>query len=287
LVGFGEFYVTMVLAVISGMLLGMLSSALTPNAGSAPLILIAMMIPLIVLSGALAPVPTNVSQIASTRWTFQSLYGIAGVGSDVAADPCWHLDKDLRDSMDLNAKSYFQCKCMGVQVFNQNSCSFPGVGDYYVAQIDQLAPIEPAALPPQPAEPVIPAAPAPPQDKYDQVQMVQYLNALSAYQDQVKDIQDNYRNQIDLYKIQADVYQSQMVKYQTDLATYTVARVSAVKAAEGTIKAISDKFNWAFVNKKDPAIFYPWLFDTWMAQVVIFAVYFVIILILIKGKDVK
>ena len=287
LVGFWEFYVTMTLAVLSGMMLGLLSSAMTPNAGSAPLILIAMMIPLIVLSGALAPVPTNVSQIASTRWTFQSLYGITGVGSDVAADPCWHLDPSLRDSMDLDAKSYFQCKCMGVQVFNENSCSFPGVGDLYVAQIAQPAPTEPAPLPPQPAEPVIPAAPAPPQDKYDQVQMVQYLNALSSYQDQVKDIQDNYRNQIDLYKIQANVYQSQMVKYQTELATYTVARISAVKAAEAVIKNISDKFKWAFVNKSDPAIFYPWLFETWFAQLVIYAVYFVIILILIKGKDVK
>ncbi len=284
---FGEFYVTMVLAVITGMMLGLLASALSPNAGSAPLTLIMMIIPLIVLSGALAPVPPKVSQVASTRWTFESLYGIAGVGSDVAADPCWHLDKTLRDSMDLDEKTYFQCKCMGVQVFDQNSCNFPGVGDFFVAQIDQPAPVEPAALPPQPPEPVIPPAPAQPQNKTDQVQMVQYLNALVSYQDEVKNIQDDYRNQMDLYKVMANVYQSEMIKYQTDLATYTVARISAVKGAEGIIKAISDKFTWAFVNKKDPAIYFPWLFSTWIAQVVIVAVYFGIILVLIKRKDVK
>ena len=126
---FGEVYITLVLAVITGMMLGLLASALSPNAASAPMTLIMLIVPLIVLSGALAPVPSSVSQIASTRWAFQSLIGITGMGSDVAADPCWHLDKDLRNSMDLDAKSYFQCKCMGVQVFNQNSCNFPGVGD--------------------------------------------------------------------------------------------------------------------------------------------------------------
>jgi ABC-type multidrug transport system ATPase subunit len=283
----GEVYVTLVLAVITGMMLGLLASALSPNAASAPLTLIMMIVPLIVLSGALAPIPPNVSQVASTRWTFQSLIGIVGMGSDVAADPCWHLDKSLRNSMDLDAKTHFQCKCMGVQVFDQNSCNFPSVGDYYTAEIDQPAPVEPAPMPDQPPEPVIPPAPNPPEDKYNQVQMVQYLNALIAYQDDVKNIQDNYRNQMDLYQIMADVYKSQMTKYQEDLATYYVARISAVSTAEGIIKGMTDKYGWAYVNKKDPKIYFPWLFKTWISQVEIVAVYFVIILVLIKRKDVK
>lgn len=287
LLEFGQVYVTLVLAVITGMMLGLLASALSHNAASAPLTLIMMIVPLIVLSGALAPIPPNISQVASTRWTFQSLIGIVGMGSDVAADPCWHLDKSLRDSMDLDEKTYFQCNCMGVQVFDQNSCNFPGVGDYYTAEIDQPEPPEPASMPDQPPEPVIPPAPNPPEDKYNQVQMVQYLNALIAYQDNVKNIQDNYRNQMDLYQIMADVYKSQMTKYQEDLATYYVARISAVSTAEGIIKGMTDKYGWAYVNKKDSKIYFPWLFTTWISQVEIVAVYFVVILILIKRKDVK
>jgi hypothetical protein len=161
------------------------------------------------------------------------------------------------------------------------------VGDYYTAEINQPEPPEPASMPDQPAEPVIPPAPNPPEDKYNQVQMVQYLNALVAYQDGVKNIQDDYRNQMDLYRVTADVYKSQMTKYQEDLATYFGARISAVSTAEGIIKAITDKLGWAFVNKKDPAIYFPWLFKTWLAQVEIVAVYFVVTLILIKRKDVK
>jgi ABC transport system ATP-binding/permease protein len=284
---FGEVYITLVLAVITGMMLGLLASALSPNASSAPLTLIMMIVPLIVLSGALAPVPSSVSQIASTRWAFQSLIGISAMGSDVAADPCWHLDKNLRDSMDLDAKSFFQCKCMGVQVFDANSCSFPGTDKYYVAEINQAPPVEPPGLPPQPAEPVIPPSPAPPANNFDQVQMAQYLNSLVSYQDQVQGIQDNYRNQVDLYQVMADVYKSEMTKYQEDRAKYEVARISAVNSVEGNIQGVMDAYGWAFVNQKDPGIYLPWLFQTWIAQVEIVAVYLIAILILIKRKDVK
>ena len=284
---FLEIYITLVLAVMTGMMLGLLASAIAPNAASAPMTMIVMIVPLIVLSGALAPVPSNISQFASSRWAFQSLIGISGMGSDVAADPCWHLDSAVRNSMDLDAKTIFQCKCMGMQIFNQNSCNFPGTGGYYVAAIDQAPPTQPAALPAQPPEPTIPDAPKPPSDKYDQVQMVQYLNSLVSYQNQVKIIQDKYRNQMNLYQVMADVYKSQMTKYQEDRAKYEVARISAVNTAEGHIEGAAASFSWAFVNKKNPAIYYPWLFQTWFAQLVVVVVYLAIILYLIKRKDVK
>jgi ABC-type multidrug transport system ATPase subunit/pSer/pThr/pTyr-binding forkhead associated (FHA) protein len=288
LLEFGEVYVTLVLAVITGMMLGLFASALAANAASAPLTLIMLIVPLIVLSGILAPVPNAVSQIASTRWAFQSIIGISGMGSDVAADSCWQLDEKLRDGMDLAAKDYFNCKCMGTQIFDQNSCNFPGTGDYYTAEINQMAPIEPAALPEQPPEPVIPEAPTLDASKtYDQVAIAQYLNSLKSYQDDVKNIQDNYRNQMTLYQVQADIYKNKMIKYQEDRAKYEVARISAVNTAEGNIKGIIEKYGWAFVNKSDPKIYFPWLFKTWFAQVEIVAVYYVIILILIKRKDVK
>jgi len=284
---FGEVYVTMLLAVLTGMMLGLVASALAPNAASAPMTMIIMIVPLIVLSGVLAPVPPQISQIASTRWAFQSLLGITGSGSDVAADPCWHLDKNLRDAMTLDDKAYQQCKCMGVQMFANHSCNFPGVGNSYTPEINEAPPIEPTPLPSQPPQPVIPPAPNPPQNQYDQVQMVEYLNALSSYQDTVKDIQDNYQNQMDLYQTMADLYKSQMTKYEEDLASYDIARVSAVKGGEGVIQGNEDQYGWAWVNKNDPFIYFPWLFQTWFAQVVIVAVYFVIILYLIKRKDLK
>ena len=288
--GFAEFvqvYITMVLATMTGMMLGLVASALAPNSASAPLTMIMLIVPLIVLSGALAPVPPNISQVASSRWAFQSLLGVVGAGKDVAADACWQLDKDLRDAMNLDDKAYNQCLCMGVSVFDEDKCSFPGVGKYYTAEIDEVAPIEPPPLPPEPPEPVIPSAPEPPADNFDQVQMAQYMNSLSSYQNDVKDIQDSYRNQMELYRSMSDVYQEEMRKYQEDAARYNISRVSAVKGAEGIIGSVTEQYGWAWVDKDDPAIYFPWLFNTWFAQLKIVAVYFVVILFLIKRKDVK
>ncbi len=284
---FIEIYITLVLAVMTGMMLGLLASAFAPNAASAPLIIIMLIVPLIVLSGALAPIPPSISQFASTRWAFQGLLGIVGAGSDVAADPCWHLDKALRDAMTLDDKAYQQCRCMGVKMFEEGSCNFPGLGDFFVSAVVEQPPLKPASLPDPPAEPVIPPAPNLPEDKYDQVKMVQYLNALNDYQNNVRAIQENYRNEMELYQVMGDVYQGEMSTYLEELATYNISRISAVKAGEAVIGGTTDQYGWAWVNKKDPGIFATWLFNTWFPQIEIVVVYFVIILILIKRKDVR
>lgn len=115
--------------------------------------------------------------------------------------------------------------------------------------------------------------------------MVQYLNALQSYQDEVAIIQDQYRSEMNLYEAQAELYQAEMEAYTTDLTEYETARNSAVERAEGVIKSVREEFGWAWVNKSDPDIFYPWLYKTWGAQLIICGVYFVIILFLIKRKD--
>ena len=284
---FGLFYVTVVLAVMAGMIGGLLASAISPAASSAPMIMILLIVPQIVLSGVLAPVPSTVSSIASTRWAFQAFIGITGIGSDVAADPCWKLDKDLREAMTLEQKEANGCNCMGVAVFDPNSCNFPGIGQYYEAEVAQAAPVEPSALRDKPPEPVIPPAPEAPADKYDQVAMAQYMNALQSYQDDVQRIQDDYKNQMDLYEAEAKVYQAGMVEYQEARSKYEMARNSAAKEAEGVIDGTTEMFGWGWVDKDNPGVFWPWLFTTWIAQGVIIFVYFIAILFLIKRKDVS
>jgi ABC-type multidrug transport system ATPase subunit/pSer/pThr/pTyr-binding forkhead associated (FHA) protein len=284
---FVQVYITLTLATMAGMMLGLLASALAPNAGAAPLTLILFIIPLIVLSGSLAPVPPQINQFASTRWAFQGLMGIMGAGSDISADTCWLLDKDLRAGMTLEDKSAAGCKCLGVGIFAPNSCGFPGAGDFYTPEIDASLPTEPDPLPARPQEPVLPPAPEQPKNNYDQVANAQYLNALSAYQDQVRDIQDDYRNQMYLYEAQGSVYQAEMMAYQQDLAQYSIARVAAVKGAESVMDTITDKYGWTWVDKNDPKVYAVWLAQVWLAQLGIVVAYYLIILFLIKKKDVK
>jgi len=283
---FGLFYITLVLAVMAGMMGGLFASAIAPTGSSAPLIMILLIVPQIVLSGALAPVPSSVSAVASTRWAFEGFIGITGVGSDIAADPCWSLPEELRDAMTLDDKAAQKCQCMGVAIFEPGSCNFPGVGQYYEVEIDQPEPQEPAELAEKPPEPVIPEAPQPPEDKFDNVAVAEYLNALQSYQEEAQRIQDEYKSQMQLYEEQAKVYQAQMIEYQEAVSKWNIARNSAVKGAEGVIESVTKEFGWAWVDKDDPDKFWAWLFRAWAAQLIIILVYFVIILALIKRKDV-
>jgi len=103
----GLYYVSLVLAILAGGMSGLLASAISKSPGVAPLLMILLIIPQIVLSGSLAPLPENVTAIASTRWAFQGFVGLTGMGSDVAADPCWKLTEEERELMSLEQTSEF------------------------------------------------------------------------------------------------------------------------------------------------------------------------------------
>lgn len=281
----GLYYVSAVLAIFAGSISGLLASSISKSPSVAPLLMILLIIPQIVLSGSLAPLPDKVTAIASTRWAFQDFAGLTGMGSDVAADPCWSLTKAERDLMSLEQKSAFGCKCMGVAVFDPNSCNFPGIGQFYKPEIDQASPIEPAALGAEPTEPVIPPAPEPPADQNDKVAMVQYMNALQSYQDEVNAIQEQFKSAMNLYRAQADLYTAQLKDYQAEKISYNTARSAAVSSAEALIKASKDKIGWAFVNVHDRHKLMNWITTTWIAQLIIIGVYCLLILVFIKRKD--
>jgi ABC-type multidrug transport system ATPase subunit/uncharacterized membrane protein len=280
----GLYYVSIVLAILAGSMSGLMASAISKSPAVAPLLMILLIIPQIILSGSLAPLPGTVTAIASTRWAFQDFAGLTGMGSDVAADPCWQLSEDERELMSLEQKTN-ECRCMGLSVFDPESCNFPGIGEFYVAEIDLPPPVEPAELGPEPAEPVIPDAPEPPEDQNDQVAMVQYMNALGSYQDEVQLLQDQFRSEMDLYRSQADVYTAQVQDYQVEKVAYEAARTKAVGSAEALIQANVETMGWAFVNVRDTNNLLTWISKTWLAQLIIIGVYFVLILFFMKRKD--
>jgi ABC transport system ATP-binding/permease protein len=283
---FVEIYITLLLATITGMMIGLMASAISNNQGTTPLIMILLTVPMYMFSGALAPIPDYMSSLATTRWSYEGLMGIVGIGSDVARDQCWQLPKQLRDELTLEDKTNFNCPCMGLNMFDKNNCNFPGIGTFYVDELSQPAPTNTATLPESPAEPVLPPAPDPPQDTSNQVQVVEYLNSLKKYQEDVTKIQDDYRHQMSIYQSLVTIYQNNMITYQEKLASYTVARVTAVSSAEGVIDSVINRWSWAFVDKRDPNTFYPWLYQVWSAQIILVVVYFIIILVLVKSKDV-
>jgi ABC-type multidrug transport system ATPase subunit len=278
-------YITLVLTSFSGMMLGLFASALSPTPNAAPLIVILLILPQLVLSGALVPLPTYITAPTATRWGFQALTGIAGIGSSVSADACWLLPDEQRALLTAEDKQA-NCSCLGTNLLRQESCNFPGLGDFYTPAIDEAPPEEPPPLGEKPAEPVLPPQPEEPPDDADAVAKAEYAAAVQTWLEEVQTIQEQSKVEFAAYEAEAQIFQAQMVDYQTELINWQIARAAAVEPAEGLVGQVKKDFGWTFVDKDDTAAYGQMLVSTWSAQLIISGVLFGLILLLIKRKDV-
>jgi hypothetical protein len=268
---FLQVYITMTLATLAGMMLGLFASALAPNASSAPLMVIILMLPQIVLGGALIPVPDFITSLTSTRWAFEALMSITGPGSDVAADVCWKLDPVAQSAMTLEDKlkpigdQPQGCRCLGINMLKEESCNHPGLGSFKIAAIDEPLPVEPPPLAPEPEKPIQP------ENQSDNVAMAEFFAKLQAYE-----------IEIEAYKLQVEQYQRDRVAYETKHAELQVA----VAPAEGVVRNFYKNFPFMYVNKEDTVAYYAKVGKTWVIQGTICLILFVAILFLQKRKDV-
>ena len=141
-------YFTLVLAFIGGMLMGLFGSAVAPNPGVAPLLVLIFLLPQIIFGGGVFPLDTFgpsgqvFNQFALTKWPFEVLVTLSDMGQDIAKDPCWiqviNEDKGL-DDFDDEAKK--KCPCMGESIFKD--CEFPGIGESYQPVVDEPEPTKP------------------------------------------------------------------------------------------------------------------------------------------------
>lgn len=282
---FWPIYITLFLASYAGMMLGLLASAFSPSAASAPMIVILFIIPNIVLSGALVSVPIWASAISSSHWAFRTLVNVTGIGADVASDYCWKLPAELRSAMTNDDKLNFGCRCMGPKMFDPTSCNFPGTGKFYVPELDQPAPQRPPNPGEPPAELLLPTPPQPPDDNLDISAVSTYLNDLKAYDAQVSLIQSDFKQQVEDYQRLSDLYKTQMALYQEQLSQWYIARSAAIGMAEGNIAAINERFSWAFISQDDPVSFHQSITIDWEAQGGLIVVQILAILLLMKRKD--
>lgn len=279
---FVQIYITMVLATLAGMMLGLFASALAPNANSAPLFVIMLMLPQIVLGGAIVPIPPSISTPISSRWAFEALMSITGPGSDVAADLCWKLDPVVRDAMSLEQKEANNCKCLGVNMLDEASCNHPGIGQFRTAVLDGPLPLEPEPLGDPPPEPVLPERPVQPTDQSDNVAMADFFTKLQAWEVEATAIQEQYKKDLAEYQARAELYQSQTVAYETARVQLQVA----VAPAEGIVRTFYNGVSWSYVDKEDTGAYLAKISAAWFVQFIICMILFAAILYLQKRKDV-
>jgi hypothetical protein len=227
---FVQIYITMALATFAGMMLGLFASALAPNSSSAPLIVIILMLPQIVLAGALIPVPSFVSAPFSTRWAFESLIAISGSGSDVAADVCWALPPDVRNAMTLEDKLANNCKCLGVNMLKEESCNHPGLGKFRIALVDQPLPVPPNHSP------------------------LNLFAQLSLKINRTMLPWPNSLRKLKVYEAEVEIYKEKVNQYQSEIAAYETANAQlrvAVAPAEAVVRTFYNGSGFAYVDKND------------------------------------
>jgi hypothetical protein len=208
---------------------------------------------------------------------------IFGTGSDVAADACWSLSKEEQEA--LTAEEMEACNCMGVSVLRQESCDFPGLGEHYDPAVDQADPQEPPPLRDEPLFPEFPPEPEAPADTNDPTTMPAYLEALSAYNDEVDSLRQTYETDLEAYRDEAEQYQDQLADYQTELSELELARAAATSSAEASIRLFNNKFDWTFVDKSDAIAYGGAVIATWFAQAVIILLLLLGTILLQRRRD--
>jgi ABC-type multidrug transport system ATPase subunit/pSer/pThr/pTyr-binding forkhead associated (FHA) protein len=272
-------YVTLVLGVLSGYLMGLAISAGAPNLNVAMLLVIVVLIPQFLFAGVLLPlelIPGGdiISTAASTRWAFEGLVNITTMGDELVADPCWddRAKHDVGTELGWNTilgqsdeeKRAAGCLCMGSAIF-ETCRAFPGIlgPDFYDAEVQAaLADTEPTQPPTPTPYPTLTPYPKPSSSR----QMDAYMQRLEAQGQTYQDLRQQ----------QGDEYQEQMVAFGDQKADWERQREGAIRGAEGMLKSVFQDYGQAFKGKVGPR---------WATMGVIMAVLLVVIVILQKRKD--
>jgi len=218
-----QYYLILFFASLAGTVLGLFVSAISPNQNVAPLIAIVLLIPQITFGGGLLPVSSFgvpgriLNNMSLTKWSFESLVTVSGMGKDVATDVCWSLDKTDRDKLTEKQKKS-DCNCLGENLFNK--CQFPGILSNYD---DETRNSIESTEPKQPTRPKSPGdLPSDP-------------TQLSAYEEKVK----NFNREL-------KTWEKGMDKWRSQFSDWKQKRESAIGGAEGIIGQMKDDYGQSF-----------------------------------------
>ena len=301
--GYGAMYLTVFLCTLSGYMLGLLISAAAPNQNIALFLVVIVLVPQFLFAGALLPrdlIPGGqfISAITSTRWAFDGLVRISGIGEEVVNDPCWQLPDSRRNDLTQDDKDALGCKCMGTQMFEK--CYFPGIQspDFYdeetrqqLAEEEPEKPLTPTPYPTLTPHPTLtpyptltpPPQPSSPQDQeaYQELLREQgedYQDLRQAQGDEYTILRENQGDQYQaLREEQGEEFQDESEDWGEDLRDWESQREKAVQGAEGMIDKIYGDYEPAFEANVQ---------TSWLALAIISIVVLVLTMVFQKRKDV-
>jgi ABC-type multidrug transport system ATPase subunit len=143
-------YLTVLLTVIAGMMLGLLASAVAPTEEAVTTVVALFIVPQILFNGSFMPLPELgsagrvVTTLMASRWSFETVMTQSRMGLDLRRDLGWRLSREQRAT--LTPAQTSADRCLGIHIFTE--CTFPGIRAY----------ARPAVLAPPPTAPHRPSA---------------------------------------------------------------------------------------------------------------------------------
>ncbi len=312
-------YVSLVLATFGGMMIGLLSSALSTSQATTPLIIIFFMIPQIMLSGALVPIPAVIRDTTFIRWAYEGLVITNGTFSDASSAAC---RSELIESVSIQNTddSAIACACLGESVLNVESCNLPGLGSEMDASIIALgkpsAPEDLGDAPEPPTQPEFsepnafgapPATPMPPsqsellaiqdgtlrdpRDVYIE-DLQDWLEDLEAEQDAfVETFEaeiDTFTADLDAFDVERNSFEQELEDNIDDLEIFAeddALYQGEIVKAESIVNRLHDDSDWLFVVK-DSSEYWQRLQWSWLMQLGLIALIIPVIYLLQKRKDI-
>ncbi|WP_414588446.1 FHA domain-containing protein [Scytonema sp. PCC 10023] len=227
-------YVTLVLATIAGMVMGLLVSALSPNQNIAPLLTIIFLVPQITFGGGMLPIKSFgvpgqlINHITLTKWSFEALVTTTELGRDVAEDDCWRLSEAQRKQLTDQEKNQ-RCQCLGTKLFQ--SCKFPGLKAKY----------DPVVAQPEPQKPTSPGdPPSDPQKLSEYKEKVnKYNREIESWQNQYSDWKQKYQTAIGAAEAVIDrFYQDYGETFKVNVTKHWMALSLIVLAMFGILLSV-------------------------------------------------
>jgi ABC transport system ATP-binding/permease protein len=224
-------YFTLFMSTLAGLIMGLLISSLSSTQNAAPLLTVLFLVPQITLAGAIFPLnalgPPGqwISRITVTRWSYEAMVSLSGLGQDVAQDACWKQPDSIRQSWTESDKK--NCQCLGPNIFER--CYFPGLKKEYDPVVDQPEPIKPKDLGDPPNAPD---------------------NLLSAEASGFRDDLNTYRDQVKTYRKAMDRWQDQLSRWKEKRGTAIAsgeALITRVRRTQGGSFAVNVPQHWSIL----------------------------------------
>jgi hypothetical protein len=269
--------VTMFLAVLGGSAMGLLISSISDNQNITPLLLVLILVPQLIFGGIIPSSQIKmpgqaISNLTSTKWAFESLVKISGIGDSVISDPSWAIASDATHSAQAG-----DCPCKGENIFTK--CNFPGIMKYYVREINEPEPLKPDLAKQDFQKPGDPPTPpyVPTSDAGGGTWQKDIQNWTNVSMKNWQDKVTKYQNDVKKYELEVNDYRDNKISvWQNQYQRWKETRSKAIGEAEGTIKAVNDDYGTAF--RCDVA-------SNWLILVIMICSCLVLVLLMLKWKD--